>query len=679
VSAQARRGPQERAAERAEELRRSIRHHEHRYYVLDQPEISDAAFDELFRELAELEAEHPRLVTADSPTQRVAGVVSERFATVVHRAPMLSLDSAEKLEALERFDRRVRAAVGEEARYVLDPKFDGASLELVYEGGVLTGASTRGDGRRGEGILDNVRTISAVPLKLRDERRPVPAVLSLRGEVIMHTEAFERLNASLLADGREPFANPRNSAAGALRQLDPRATAERPLDIFVYDLLHAEGSDIPATQWGVLEALRDWGLKVNDLPRLVSSLEDVIEYHRELEARRDDLGYEIDGVVVKLDDLEARAGMGETSHHPRWAFAFKFPARQEVTRIERIAASVGRTGVVTPVALMLPVEIGGVTVSRATLHNREEVERKDIREGDRVRIQRAGDVIPQVVERIPEPDRERGPKFRMPTECPSCGAPLAERGPFTVCTNAFECPAQLAGRLVHYGSRHALDIEGLGSETAKLLVAEGLVRDLAALYDVRAEQLVELPGFAEKSAEALVAAIAASSRPELARFLYGLGVPEVGVTVAGDLARHFRSFEAVLEADEEALQEVAGIGPRMAEQIRGFLDNELNRQALGALLGKVRPQALVAPAASDDDGGALAGKKLVFTGGLATLSRDEAKELVEHAGGRVVSSVSRATDYVVAGESPGSKLDKARELGIEILDEAGLRKLLAGS
>lgn len=660
--------------ERVEELREQIRRHDYLYYVLDQPEISDSAYDELYRELRRLEEEHPELVTEESPTQRVAGEVRRGFATVEHRAPMLSLDSHEKLEALKRFDRRVRAKLGSEVEYVLEPKFDGASLELVYEEGRLSLAATRGDGVRGERITENVRTIPAVPLELRRDARAVPEVLSLRAEVILHTEAFERLNARLVADGREPFANPRNSAAGALRQLDPAATAERPLDIFVYDILYMEGGPEIGAQWEALGALRDWGLKVNDLARRASTLEEVVEYHGELEKRRDDLGYEIDGVVVKLDDLAARAEMGETSHHPRWAFAFKFPARKEVTRVEKIAASVGRTGVVTPVALMLPVEIGGVTVSRATLHNREEVERKDIREGDRVRIQRAGDVIPQVLERIEEPGRRRGPKFRMPGECPSCGARLIERGPFTVCPNAFECPAQLAGRLIHYGSRQALDIEGLGAETAKLLVSEGLVRELAELYDLEAEQLVELPGFAEKSAEALVAAIAESRRPELARFLNGLGVPEIGVTVARDLARHFHSFDAIVEASQEDLQEVAGVGPRMAEQIRTFFDSELNRKALSELLERVEVQRQE----GETTGGALAGLKLVFTGGLESLTRSEAKELVERAGGRVVSSVSQATDFVVAGEDPGSKLDRAKELGITVLDEAGFRELLEG-
>jgi DNA ligase (NAD+) len=661
-----------RAAERIDELRREIRRHDHLYYVEDAPEIADGAYDALFRELKRLEEQHPDLVTVDSPTQRVSGAVREGLATVSHLAPMLSLDSDEKLEALNRFDTRVRKAAGDDVEYVLDPKFDGASLELVYENGLLARAATRGDGVRGEEITDNVRTIPSVPLRLRDEERGVPAVIAFRAEVIMHTTAFEQLNERLIAEGRDPFANPRNASAGALRQLDSRLTAQRPLDLFVYDILYAEGVEV-ATQWEALTALRQWGLKVNDLPRKVSTTDEIVAYHRDILERRDDLGYEIDGVVIKLNDLAARAEMGETSHHPRWAFAFKFPARKEVTRVEKIVASVGRTGVVTPVALMLPVEIGGVTVSRATLHNREEVARKDIREGDTVRIQRAGDVIPQVLERIPEEGRERGPRFAMPESCPSCGTALIERGPFTVCTNAFECPAQLAGRIIHFASRQALEIEGLGGETAKLLVSEGLVTQLAELYDVRPEQLVDLEGFAEKSATALVDGIASYSPAELDRFLFGLGIPEVGITVARSLAGHFRTFEAVRRATEEELIEIDGIGPRMAEQIRAFFDTEANAHALDALLDRMRVKEVEAA----ERGDALAGLKFVFTGGLSEMSRDDAKRLVEAAGGKVTSSVSKATSYVVAGENPGSKLAKAEDLGIEVLGEADFRALLA--
>ncbi|TNF82709.1 MAG: NAD-dependent DNA ligase LigA [Acidobacteria bacterium] len=663
------------AQERVEELRRQIRHHDHLYYVEDSPEVSDEAYDRLFRELKRLEERFPDLLTPDSPTQRVGGEPLDSFSTIEHAAPMLSLDSDPSPEAVERFDERVRKALGPEAEveYVLEPKLDGASVELVYEDGLLTSAATRGDGLRGEGIIANVKTIAAVPLRLREDERPVPPVLSLRGEVIMQQSAFEKLNERLMEEGREPFANPRNAAAGALRQLDPQITASRPLDIYLYDILAAEGFEADS-QWEVLEALRDWGLRVNDLPRLVDSVEQILEYHSDLVARRDDIGYEIDGAVIKLNDLAARERMGSTSHHPRWAFAFKFEPRKEVTRVAKILASVGRTGVVTPVAMLRPVEIGGVTVSRATLHNREEVARKDIREGDTVRVERAGDVIPQVVERLPQPGRKRGPEFRMPESCPSCGTKLIERGPFTVCPNSFDCPAQLAGRLIHLGSRNALDIEGLGEETARLLVGEKLVEHLPDLFDLEPEQLVDLEGFAQKSAENLVAGIDKASHAELHRFLFGLGIPEVGATVAKSIARHFRSVEALRRASEEELQEVDGVGPKMAEQIVGFFQEPRNQKILDQLLeGRVE---IIEPD-EEIEAGSLEGLKFVLTGGLERFSRGEAKELLESLGAKVTSAVSAKTDYVVAGSDPGSKYDKARKLGVTTLDEQGLLGLLA--
>ncbi len=674
------------AAKRAERLRATIRHHDYLYYVKDSPEVSDEQYDKLYRELVALEEQFPDLRTADSPTQRVAGTPLSAFPTVEHLAPLLSLDSDREEAALVRFDERVRKGLGADAAvaYVLEPKLDGASVELVYERGVLARASTRGDGRKGEGVTENVRTIPAVPLRLRDGR-PFPDLLAVRGEIVMHAGPFEALNERLLAEGKEPFANPRNAAAGALRQLDPKITAARPLDLYAYDVIYPAGAEAGlATQWEVLAALRDWGLRVNDLVRQAASVADVLAYHAELEARRDDLGYEIDGIVVKLDDLAARERLGWTSRHPRWAFAFKFPPRKEVTRILSIVPSVGRTGVVTPVALMLPVEIGGVTVSRATLHNREEVARKDVREGDRVRVQRAGDVIPQVIERLEEPDREpdreRAPEWRMPETCPSCGTPLVPRGPFTVCPNGFECPAQLAGRIVHLASREALDVEGLGEESAKLFVAQGLVRQLPDLFDLRPEQLMELEGFAEKSAGKLVENLARASRTTLPRFLYGLGIPEVGVTVARDLARHFGSFAALRAASAEELQEVSGVGPRMAEQITAFFAEPQNAAILDELLTKVEVESS-APAPREAKAAPLplAGRKLVFTGGLARLSRNDAKELVESLGGRVVGSVSKATSYVVVGEDPGSKADDARRLGVETLDEEAFLALLRQS
>jgi DNA ligase (NAD+) len=670
------------AEARIDKLRTEIRHHDYLYYVEDRPELSDEAYDKLYRELVALEEEYPDLVSADSPTQRVAGTPVDGFPTVEHAAPMLSLESDQNEATLRRFDERLRKGLGPDVpvEYVLEPKLDGLSVELVYQDGTLLQASTRGDGRKGEGITANVRTIASTPLRLREGRRPVPKFLAVRGEIIMTSQAFDKLNERLLAEGKEPFANPRNAAAGSVRQLDPQITASRPVQLYAYDILAGgEGLD---TQWDVLTSLRDWGLKVNERIRKAKTLDEILAYHAETEAQRDDLGYEIDGIVIKLNDLEARETLGWTSRHPRWAFAYKFPPRKEVTRILSILPSVGRTGVVTPVAIMLPVEIGGVTVARATLHNREEVARKDVREGDRVRVQRAGDVIPQVIERIDEPDRERAPEWRMPTVCPSCGTPLTERGPFTVCPNSFECPAQLAGRIVHFASRDALDIEGLGDETSKLFVAEGFVRQLPDLFDLQAERLMELEGFAQKSATNLVNALKKASRVELARFLYGLGIPEVGVAVARDLARHFGTFARLRTADEATLQEVSGVGPRMAEQITTFFREPHNAETLDALIQKV-DLIETEPAKPSDSGSAsvlpLAGQKWVFTGGLTRLTRREAQEKIESLGARATGSVSKSTDVVVIGEDAGSKADDARKLGIRTMNEEELLAFLSGN
>ena len=710
-------GDQSKAAERIAKLRTDIRHHDYLYYVEDRPEIADADYDRLFHELEDLEKQFPDLVSDDSPTQRVAGQPLDTFPTIEHAAPMLSLDSNQDEAALRRFDERLRKGLGPDfpVEYVLEPKLDGLSVELVYRDGALLQASTRGDGRKGEGITANVRTIPSVPLRLRDGKRPVPPFLAVRGEIIMFSEGFDKLNESLIAEGKEPFANPRNAAAGGVRQLDPQITATRPLHLYVYDILASEGLDNVETQWDVLQALKAWGLKFAavtitggdrthkakgtwrvpkrdlvaalDVPFHTGELkvaEDVQEYHHGLESERDDLGYEIDGVVIKLNDLEARETLGWTSRHPRWAFAYKFPPRKEITRILSILPSVGRTGVVTPVAIMLPVEIGGVTVARATLHNREEIVRKDVREGDRVRVQRAGDVIPQVIERIDEPDRERGPEWRMPETCPSCGTQLIERGPFTVCPNSFECPAQLAGRIVHFASRDALDIEGLGDETSKLFVAQGLVRQLPDLFEIRPDQLVELEGFAEKSANKLVDALKkAASAAELPRFLFGLGIPEVGVAVARDLARHFGTFARLRAADEATLQEVPGVGPRMAEQITTFFREPANAAVLDELAAKmnlVETEPSAGPSAGDSASvKPLAGQKWVFTGGLSRLSRRDAQAHVESLGARATGSVSKSTDVVVVGEDAGSKAEDAQKLGIKTMNEEEFVAFLAGN
>jgi len=662
-----------RVEKRIEKLRREIREHDHLYYVENRPKISDAQYDRLFAELRKLEDARPELITPDSPTQRVGAEPLDSFPTVEHLAPMLSLDSSVEESALRRFDQRLRDALGDDGvTYVLEPKLDGVSIELVYEDGVLVRASTRGDGRRGEGVTENVRTIRSLPLRLRDDVIDVPPLLAVRAEVLMALDDFEQLNERLMEQGDEPFANPRNAAAGSLRQLDPRVTAERPLDAFCYDILVAEGVEL-LSQWEVLGMLEDWGLRVDPDVEQADTVEEILDYHQAFAEARDELEFEIDGIVVKLDDLEASRALGTTARHPRGAYAHKFAPRLEVTEVMRIVPSVGRTGIVTPVAMLRPVQIGGVTVSRASLHNREEIARKDIREKDYVRVQRAGDVIPQVVE-VVERGRRRGRRFRMPERCPSCDTELTERGPYVLCPNAFECPAQRAGRLVHMASRPALDIEGLGEETAKLLVERGLVESLPDLFDLEREDLLELPGFADRSADNLCEAIGRASRDvDPARFLYGLGIPEVGVKVARDLADHYGEIDALRRATREDLEEVPGVGPVMAEQIAGFLRDRKNRRVLDALLdGRIR---LATPRRRRRKG-PLAGTSFVLTGTLERWTRPEARRLLEAQGARVTGSVSGKTDFLVVGADPGSKLAEARKVGAETLDERAFVRML---
>ena len=658
-------------ARRLEEMRGELRRHSFLYYVESRPEIDDREYDRIYAELQALEASHPELITADSPTQRVGAEPQSAFANAEHTVPMLSLDSTQDPAEVRRFDERVRKGLEDEPRYILEPKLDGASIELVYEEGLFVRAVTRGNGRVGEVVTENIRTIPSLPLRLREADRPAPELLAVRGEVLMPLSAFEALNERMVARGSEPYVNPRNSASGFLRQLDPRLTAERPLDVLAYDILTVRGAKL-ASDSEAVRALHQWGFKTPERVTVVETVEEILEYHEAYAADRNDLDYEIDGVVIKVDHLDARADLGATSHHPRWALAYKFEPRKEITRIEKIAVSVGRTGKLTPVALLRPVEVGGVTVSRASLHNREEVARKDIRQGDLVRIHRAGDVIPQVVERVPEKGRKRAAAFRMPERCPACDTPVRENGPFTVCPNRFGCVAQLKRGLTHFGSRAGLDIEGLGEETVTLLVDRGLVKELADLFELTAEHLEPLEGFAKTSAANLARAIEEKKTVGLARFLYGLGIPEVGTTVASKLAAEFQSFDNIQDATVEQLEAVDGIGPIMSEQIRAFLDDERNRERIQAVLAHM--DALLPPERAGGQG--LAGMKFVFTGGLERFSRSDAKRLIEDNGGRVVGSVSGETTYVVVGADPGSKLQKGRDLGVEILSEEDFMSVL---
>ena len=668
----------EEAAAEIERLSAEIDRHGRLYYVENRPEISDASYDTLFRRLQALEAAHPALRQPDSPTQRVGADPRDSLPSLEHAVPMLSLDSAHDLDAVRRFDERLRKALGDEhIRYVIEPKLDGASLELVYVDGVLDRAVTRGNGRVGEGVTENARTIPSVPLRLRDDEIAAPALLSVRGEALMYLNDFESLNQRRIEADEQPYQNPRNATSGALRQLDSRITAQRPLTVLAYDVLAVEGAEFDTDSEG-LAALKAWGFVTPERIEVVESVDEIAAYHRGFDADRDSLNYEIDGVVVKLDALAPRRRLGSTSHHPRWAIAFKFEPRKEVTRIDRIFVSVGRTGVLTPVALLRPVEVGGVTVSRASLHNREELERKDVREGDLVRVQRAGDVIPQVVERVDEEGRERRPAFTMPEACPSCGTPPVEKGPFTVCPNHFACRAQLKGRITHFGSRSALDIEGLGGETAALLVDEGLVKDLADLFDLTEEDLVPLEGFAEVSARNLVQGIEERRRVELARFLVGLGIPEVGVTVARDLALHFRGIAELRAGAPDDLEAVHGVGPKMSTAITAFLQQPRVSEALDRLLAKGF-ELSVPEAPADDAPDDWAGKRVVLTGSLEGYTRSELKKVLQGLGARVTGSVSARTDLLVAGANAGSKLAKARELGVEVLTEDELLERIEGA
>jgi DNA ligase (NAD+) len=660
-------------AARAEELRRTIREHDWRYYVLDAPVVSDEAYDALFTELLALEAAHPELRSPDSPTARVGGAPLESLPSARHVAPMLSLDSSLREEDVRRFDARVRQLLAEERpRYVVEPKLDGLSIELVYQGGLLVQAATRGDGIRGEVVTENVRTIRTATLALRADERPVPRLLAVRGEVFLGLRAFERLNAALTEAGQETFANPRNAAAGTLRQLDPRVAAGRGLEIFVYEMMAGEGVALP-THWETLAAFRSWGLRPVPRAELVHGIDEAIAVRNRLVALRDELAYELDGLVIKVDDLRARDEMGATSHHPRWAFAYKFESRKEVTRILKIEVSVGRTGVLTPFAMLLPVDIGGVTISKASLHNREEVARKDIRDRDWVRVERAGDVIPYVVERVEhEGGGRRARRFRMPERCPRCGAAVEERGPFTVCPNRLACPAQLEGRIEHLGSRHALDIAGLGEQTARQLVETGLVRNLADVFALTREQLLALDGFADVSAGNLLAGIDRARTTELGRFLYALSIPDVGRRTAADLAAHFGSLERLLQASEADLLEVEGVGPTMAAAIHGFLAEPETREVIRLMRQRgVRPRG-----AESRPRGPLSGRTFVFTGALESMGRTDAQSRVEAVGGAAAAAISKRVDVVVAGPGAGSKLAKAQKLGLAIVDEPAFLRIL---
>ncbi len=669
-------------AARAAKLRERIAFHNERYHDLAVPELSDAAFDALVRELEQLEADNPELIAADSPTQQVGAPASAAFAPVEHPTPMLSLGNATTDDDLREFDGRIRRALGRPpAGYVVEPKYDGSAVELVYGGGRLQVGATRGDGRVGENITANLNTMTgAVPQQLRQGTRgPAPPPrLVVRGEVYIEKADFDQLNTDRAAAGEALYANPRNTAAGALRQIDPAVTAQRPLTMFAYAV--GESFDgMPTSQKGVLEQLHAWGLRSNlDMLREAADIEQVIAICHEFQEQRNALPYEIDGAVVKVDDLKTQDLLGATSKSPRWAIAFKFPPQEEHTRVESIGIQVGRTGKLTPVAHLAPVRVGGVTVQRATLHNEDELRRKDVRKGDTVVVRRAGDVIPEVVAIVPSLRPKGARAWRMPKRCPECKSTVTRDADEAAhyCTN-FTCPAQLKGRLLHFVSKGAMDIDGLGGKLVDTLVSQELVRTAGDFYRLKHDTLVELDRMAEQSATNLRTALDRSKQPALRRFIAALGIRHVGAQTATVLAQRFRDVRALMDASEAELVEVPDVGPIVAASIATFFQEAQNRTLVEDLLAlDIAP---VAPEAVDVAQQPLVGKTIVITGALEAMTREEAKTRLQHLGAKVAGSVSKKTDYLIAGAEPGSKLAKAQKLGVVVIDQADLDAFLAGT
>jgi DNA ligase (NAD+) len=657
---------------RAEKLREEIEYHNYRYYILDQPEISDAQYDRLMRELEKLEEEHPELRSPNSPTQRVGAHPLEAFEIVRHTLPMLSLANAfDETEARD-FDKRVKKFLGSSADvvYVAEPKLDGLAVELVYERGQFVVGSTRGDGVNGENITQNLRTIKTIPLQLIRREVPVPGRLEVRGEVIIQLKKFKELNRKREEIGEPLFANPRNAAAGSVRQLDSKITAERPLEIYCYGLGEVTGRTFK-THSEILQTFPKWGLRTNPYIQRCKNIDEVLEYYHKMNEKRESLPYEIDGIVIKVDRLDLQTRLGEIARSPRWALAFKFQPKQETTRILDIIVQVGRTGAITPVAVMEPVKVGGVEVSRATLHNQDEIDKKDVRVGDTVVIQRAGDVIPEVVQVITSKRKGTEKKFRMPSKCPVCGAEVIKEEAIHRCIG-LDCPAQLKGRIKHFASKRAMDIDGLGVKLIDQLVDKGLIKDVADIYYINKQKLIELERMADKSAQNIIDAIEKSKTKPLSKFLYALGIRHVGETTAEDLARHFQRLEDFFRLSEEDLMEVEGIGPEVAASVYQFFRDKKNKESIELL--KKAGVKVIEPKVKEK--GKLAGKTFLFTGALKTFGRDEARNLVESSGGMTTSSISKKVDYVVVGGDSGSKFDKAKELGIKTITEEEFKKMI---
>lgn len=668
----------------AHELREQLNHHNYLYYVMDAPEIPDAEYDRLFRELQSLEAEYPQLKTADSPTQRVGGEALTAFGEVRHEVPMLSLGNAFSDEEIEDFHRRVTEGldVSGEVTYSAEPKLDGLAISLLYQDGVLQRAATRGDGTTGENVTHNVRTIGAIPLRLQGSDYPV--LLEVRGEVFMPKAGFAALNLRQEEKGEKPFANPRNAAAGSLRQLDPKVTATRPLSFFCYGVGavenkkqgHVQRDILPGHHGDIIQQLGKWGLPVCPEMVVVKGFKGCLEYYKKIGEKRDSLPYEIDGVVYKVDSIQQQQTLGFVSRAPRWATAHKFPAQEELTVLLDIDVQVGRTGAITPVARLEPVFVGGVTVTNVTLHNQDEIDRKDVRIGDTVIIRRAGDVIPQVVSVVMSKRPSNASIFKVPSQCPECGSDVvrAEGEAVARCTGGLYCSAQRKEAIKHFASRRALDIEGLGDKLVDQLVDEELIHDVADLYSLTMEQLAPLERMAEKSAANLIAALDKSKNTTLPRFLFALGIREVGEATARSLAQYYGSLKKIEQADMESLQQVSDVGAVVAANIHTFFKQSHNIEVIDKLIaaGIHWPAIEVAEAGEQT----LAGKTFVLTGTMETMTRDEAKEKLQALGAKVSGSVSKKTDYVVAGENAGSKLTKAEQLGVSIVDEQGLIEML---
>ena len=662
--------------EKIQDLRKKLHHHNHRYYVLDDPEISDSEYDRLMQDLIQLEKTYPDLASPDSPSARVGAPPLAKFDSIAHSISMLSLDNGFGDEDILEFDRRVRRNLERESGiiYTAEPKMDGVAVELVYEAGKLLAASTRGDGITGEVITANVKTIGTVPILMQAATSAaMPSRLEVRGEVFIGIEAFKNWNLERVDQELPPFANPRNAAAGSLRQLDSKITATRPLEIFFYNVGVVDGYEF-SSHWELLQALKKWGFRINPLIRPQIPVNDVLLYYQELSEQRHQLPYDIDGMVVKVDSLQLQQQLGATSRSPRWAIAYKFQAVQETTVLEKIEIQVGRTGTLTPVAHLKPVNVAGVTVSRATLHNEDEIEKKDIRIGDTVLVQRAGDVIPEVVKVIVSKRTGDEKKFSMPARCPVCGTTVVriEGEAATRCINS-GCAAQVKERIKHFASKSAFDIDGMGDKLVDQLVEKGLLASFADLFKLDHEILAGLDRMGAKSAENLITAMKASKRIGFARFLYALGIRHAGEHVAVLLAENFTSLEDLVNCSEPDLTEIEGIGPVVAESIAGFFKQENNLLSVQAILDS----GVKIVFEGRKKTGSFDGKTFVLTGSLGDMTRRQAKEMITAAGGTVSGSVSRNTDFVVAGESPGSKLARARELGVTVIDEAGLKELLS--